>query len=124
MYDPIDGSDPAQAAAETAVQLVDTLGAEVALLAVLESSNHALTESLPGDPGRDDLAPQWRGALDRAADAAVNAGVSCHTAIDSGAVHEAIDYVDWIDADLVSMGTHGRSDLDRRGHSVPLLEFD
>lgn len=118
MYDsivvPVDGSDPAQAAAETAVQLADTLDAEVSLLAVLESSNHALTESLPDDPGRDDLAHQWRQDLDRAADAAATAGVSCQTAIESGTIHEAIDdHVDRIDADLVSMGTHGRSGLDR-----------
>lgn len=118
MYDsiivPIDGSDPAQAAAETAVQLADTLDAEVSLLAVLEPSNRALTEPLPDDPDRDDLGSQWRGGLDQAADAAATAGVSCQTAIESGAAHEAIEeYVDRIDADLVSMGTHGRSGLNR-----------
>jgi nucleotide-binding universal stress UspA family protein len=118
MYDsivvPIDGSDPAQAAAETAVRLANTFDAELSLLAVLEASDRSFAEPLPNDPGREELDTTWVRALDRASTAAADAGVPCRTAIESGTVHEEIEaHADRVDADLVAMGTHGRTGINR-----------
>ena len=118
MYDtivvPVDGSDPAQAAAETAVQLADTFDADVSMLAVVEPSDNSPTESLPDAPGRDDLSSQWLQALDRAAATASKADIPCQTAIESGVAHtEIAAHADRVSADLVAMGTHGRTGIDR-----------
>ncbi|PHQ37388.1 hypothetical protein DJ69_16950 [Halorubrum persicum] len=118
MYDtivvPVDGSAPAQAAAETAVQLADTFDADVSLLAVVEPSDSSPTESLPDAPGRDDLSSQWLQTLDRAAATASKADVPCETAIESGVAHtEIAAHADRVGADLVAMGTHGRTGIDR-----------
>lgn len=118
MYDsivvPFDASDLAHAAAETAVRLADTLDAEVSLLAVLESPHHSRTEPLPDDPDREDLGTHWLQAIGRVEDTAADAGVTCRTTVESGAPYEEIEaHVDRVDADLVTMGTHGRTGLDR-----------
>lgn len=118
MYDtivvPVDGSDPAHAAVETAVQVAETFDAEVSFLAVVEPSERSLTEPLPDDPDRGDLDSQWLEAFDRAEARAAISGVPFQTSFESGAPHEELEsHAESVDADLVTMGTHGRTGLDR-----------
>jgi len=123
MYDsivvPFDASEPAEAAAETAVRVADIVDAEVSILAVAEPSHYPRTgvvsdDPLPDDPDREDLGTHWVQAIGRVEAAAADAGVSSRTTIEMGAPHERIEaHVDRVGADLVAMGTHGRTGLDR-----------
>lgn len=118
MYDsilvPVDGSEPAEAAAETAVQLANTTEADLSILAVLEPSYDATVDPVSDRPVRDNLGGQWLRALSRVEATADDSGVSYQTTVETGTVHEEIEArVDETDADLVAMGTRGRTGLDR-----------
>lgn len=123
MYDsilvPFDGSEPAEAAAETAVRMADTVDADLSILAVVEPPYYSRTEPvsddpLPDEPDREDLGTRWLQAIGRVEATAADAGVTCRTTVELGTPHEAIKArVDRSDTDLVAMGTHGRTGLDR-----------
>lgn len=141
MYDsilyPVDGSDGATAAIDNVEDLARTYDATVHVLLVAESSElHGLTgdvdateaHGLSGDPEgattgmrgsgsgsaelRDEVEAHGQTVVDEVADSLD--GVEAQTAVLGGIPHETIlDYADDHDVDIVVMGTHGRTGLDR-----------
>jgi nucleotide-binding universal stress UspA family protein len=118
MYDdilvPTDGSDASMAAVDEAVALADRLGSSIHVLSVVEQAQYAPMNT-PSPDFVDSLEANAREALDRAVERAETAGgTDVDGAVESGAAHEAIvSYVEDHDVDLVMMGTHGRTGLDR-----------
>ncbi len=114
MYDrilvPTDGSDVATAAAEAALSLARAFDSELHVISIVES------EPFPGfDQVTDELARLGRNAVSEMDAQATEAGVDVTTAVlENEPVHRAIlDYSDEHDIDLVVMGTHGRTGIDR-----------
>lgn len=116
MYDtilvPTDGSDAAERAIDEAVGIAENVGATVHALYVVDTS------SFQGDLVTDPLLEQ----LERGGEEAVTAvekragaaGVPIESTVTGGQAHRAIlDNAAEIDADLIVMGTHGRSGLNR-----------
>ncbi|WP_226023832.1 universal stress protein [Halomicrobium salinisoli] len=117
MYDtilvPTDGSEPADAAIEMALALADRFDASLRAINVVEFAR--LSKEVEGETSRriTELAePILASITERAADRGVS--VSTDIVETTDAVHRAIvDDADDHDADLVVMGTHGRTGLDR-----------
>jgi nucleotide-binding universal stress UspA family protein len=117
MYDrvliPTDGSDTAEAAAESAMTVAELFDAQLHVVHVLELGD------LPAeyeDVGADEFAHSGDESVSRIADRAMARGLDVErNTFDGGSrVHEALlAYVDDHDVDLVVMGTHGRTGLDR-----------
>ena len=110
---PTDGSDPADRAVDLAAALAAATGARLHAINVVdlgvvwgEADTGRVVEAL------DDTGQQ---TVDEAADRAADAGVGCvETAVLHGTPHrEVVDYAADHDADLVVIGTHGRSGLER-----------
>jgi len=121
MYDrllvPVDGSDPARAAARHALELAAVHGSTVHALYVVDTGTNWLTVSkrevreslrqLGESEGRGVLADVERLAAER--------NVPVVTELREGAVEGTIlDYAAEHDVDLVVMGTHGREGARRR----------
>lgn len=142
MYDrilyPTDGSTGAEAAFEHAQNLASTYGATVDVLSVIDTNDVGF--GLPGEhhvgegPGlvgdqrggavgmvgtradpedvRTDLRERGQALVDEVA--AEFEGVETRTAVRGGEPQQVIrDYADEHDVDLVVMGTHGRTGVDR-----------
>jgi len=116
MYDqilvPTDGSEGTEGAVEHAIDLARTYDATLHTLYVV-NTNVGIDSSVIGtlealeEAGEDAM----EAVIDRAKDAGVG---TIEGAVAQGTPHRAIlDYVDEHDVDLVVMGTHGRSGLDR-----------
>ena len=110
---PTDGSAIARNAAESAIRLATRFDATVHALYVL-----GLDELPPGADvdGTDALATVGERAVDEITEMASEAGVDVDAEIveSSGPVHEAIiDNASDHDSDLIVMGTHSRTGLDR-----------
>lgn len=116
MYDrillPTDGSEGTDRAVDEAIDLAAETGAELHVLFVIEDLPYApeMTE--------DRLEMHLRGIGEEATEAirerAEEAGVTVQTAIEDGTPHlEILEYVDREAIELVIMGTHGRSGLDK-----------
>jgi nucleotide-binding universal stress UspA family protein len=108
---PTDGSDAADGAVDRALELAETYGATVhALYAVrpvytVEDGLDRVYAALEADGER---------ATSEIAERAAEAGVDAVTEVRRGPPHsEILDYVDEHGVDLVVMGTHGRTGLDR-----------
>ncbi|RJS97636.1 universal stress protein [Halococcus sp. IIIV-5B] len=121
MYDriliPTDGSEGALAAARHGLALATTFESQVHLLSVVDERTYSSSIADVDSAVRDQ-----REAFERAATEAVRTleeladetPVTCHTAVEHGVPHAVIaSYLDRHDIDLVSMGTHGRTGLDR-----------
>lgn len=112
---PTDGSQCSEAAIAHALELAQKLGSKVTFLYVLEdpTRNLWLTPEMPYVPELlQDLEGAAKAALDRAMALAQQAGVAAQTRQVSakpvdGILEEAKN------ADLVVMGTHGRSGIDK-----------
>jgi nucleotide-binding universal stress UspA family protein len=141
MYDtilyPVDGSDGAAAARDHVEDLARTYDATVHVLFVAQNpALHGLagdvdTPDAPGMGGepegsttgmrgsgtgsaelQSEVEARGQAVVDEVADALE--GVETRTAVLAGAPHEAIlDYADDHGVDIVVMGTHGRTGLDR-----------
>jgi nucleotide-binding universal stress UspA family protein len=109
---PTDGSDPASRAADHAVGLAATTDADLHAVHVVDTGVvHAGVDS---EAVVEALEAAGREALDRVVTTAEEAGVTAHTDVRRGRPHEAIlDYATEVDADLVAMGTHGRTGIQR-----------
>ncbi|WP_132058695.1 universal stress protein [Halorussus amylolyticus] len=110
---PTDGSEGAGAAVERAIDLAKTYDAELHALNVV----NVATLSVEVNTARiiESLEEQGADATEAVVERAETAGVGdVQTAVVHGIPHGAIlEYVEDHDIDLVVMGTHGRSGLDR-----------
>ncbi|WP_256296964.1 universal stress protein [Haloarchaeobius salinus] len=112
MYDtvlfPTDGSDATNRARRHAIDLARQYDATLHVLSVV-------TE----DPYRDETAAERASeeaerTVETVANAAREDGVDVTTAVRQGVPHEAVlDYADEAAADMIVMGTHGRTGVDR-----------
>jgi nucleotide-binding universal stress UspA family protein len=138
MYDnlllPTDGSDAMQGVIEHAVELAAEHDARLHTLYV---ANTASLSDLPADAGweniTESLHQEGENALARVTDYAEGYSVTVETEVREGApAKEVIQYADHHDCDIVVMGTHGRSGVDRlllgsvaekvvRSSTVPVL---
>ncbi|RJX43706.1 universal stress protein [Halonotius aquaticus] len=117
MYDtilvPTDGSEPAGAAVDHAVDLAANSGATLHALSVVDSSAYASLD-VSSEQVLDSLETRAGEATETIAETAADAGVETVTEVSIGSPHEQItDYAEAVDADLIVMGTHGRTGLDR-----------
>ena len=117
MYDeilvPTDGSEASRRAIEHAVDLASKYGARIHALYVVDTSVYATLET-GAEVVVEALEEEGESAVRAVEDAAREAGVEVVTEVADGSVHDAIAaYVDDNDVDLVVMGTHGRTGLDR-----------
>ena len=109
---PTDGSEASTAAADHAIELASTNDATLRLLYVVDVSTLAADDF--GTVLLDNLEENGRAALDDLAARAEAAGVECVTVVETGTPHrEIVADVEGSDVDLVVMGTHGRTGLDR-----------
>jgi nucleotide-binding universal stress UspA family protein len=109
---PTDGSEGINRAAAEAIALAAEVDAELHVLFVVEEIPHA-SEMMSGQ-----LTAQIRqigeDAIEDIRERADDAGIDLESHIEEGIPHQAIlKYADDADIDLVVMGTHGRSGLDR-----------
>jgi len=109
---PTDGSDGASAALDEAVDLAAAFDATVHSLYVVDVA------AVGSEAGAVDLVESFEqmgeDAVDAAATRARDAGVEATGAVRTGSPHRAIlDYAEDTGIDLVVMGTHGRTGLER-----------
>lgn len=114
---PTDGSDPARAAARHAVSLARGFDATVHLLSVVDEGGYS-----KGLVDYDAQMREHRAALEAEAREAIadiepivaEADRTCITAVEHGSPHDVIEsYATLEGIDLIAMGTHGRTGLDR-----------
>ena len=109
---PTDGSAHADAALEHALAIGDHLEADVHVVTSVDVSPAELGEGT--DLRLDRLETHAQSVVDDAADRAASAGLEVTTAVRHGSIARTIGaYADEHDVDLVVMGTHGRSGIDR-----------
>jgi nucleotide-binding universal stress UspA family protein len=121
MYDrillPFDGSAPATAAARHALELAGTYDAELHAVFVVDTDTGWLTvsKSEVREALRELGDDESERVLSEVERLAAEAGVGLSTTVLEGHPAEAIvDHAADSDADLVVMGTHGRSGIGRR----------
>ncbi|WP_254537944.1 universal stress protein [Halomarina litorea] len=108
---PTDGSDGARVAVDHALDLATTFDARLHALYVV---NPMYASDLAVERVIDALTDVGERATDDIADRARAAGVECVTRVERGpAYRRIVEYVENNDVDLVVMGTHGRTGLDR-----------
>ena len=117
MYDeilvPTDGSEASRRAIEHAVDLASKYDARIHALYVVDTSVY-LTLETGAEMVIESLEEEGKSAVRAVEDAATAAGVEVVTEVVDGSAHDAIlSYVADNGIDLVVMGTHGRTGLDR-----------
>jgi nucleotide-binding universal stress UspA family protein len=128
---PTDGSRGSSVASDHALELADEHGATVHALHVVSP---AAAEGLARpEAAVDGLREHGEELVDRVARRAGKRGIPCETAVREGAPAGTIrEYADEVGADVVVMGTHGRTGIQRyllgsvaervvRSSSVPVL---
>lgn len=117
MYDhiliPTDGSDAAEAAVDQAVGLATEFDAVLHVLYVVDTS--AVAPEMGAASVLDAFEQAGQTAVDEVIDTAQSAGVgTVEGMVGRGSPHKTIlEYTDNNDIDLIVMGTHGRTGLDR-----------
>ena len=113
---PTDGSENAEAAAEHAIGLAGAFDATIRVLNVVDAA------ALVGGVDEFDAGPQVERALESVGDRAVatieemasEAGLTATGEVLTGRPHRSIvDHAEEVGADLIAMGTHGRTGLER-----------
>lgn len=119
MYDrilvPTDGSEAAEAAAETGLELAESFGATVHVLYVIdESASKLLLSSKSMRDTIAELSKRGEAATTTIADRARDAGVAVETDVVRGmGIHDAIvEYAVDNDVDVIVMGTAGRRGIE------------
>ncbi|MFC7097711.1 universal stress protein [Halobaculum marinum] len=108
---PTDGSTAVQGAIDRALDLAETYGATLHALAVVEPI-YTVNEGLGSI--YDTLESDAHEAVEEVADRGEAADVTVITAQRTGVPHrEILEYADEEGIDLIVMGTHGRTGLDR-----------
>ncbi|AXG06394.1 universal stress protein [Haloplanus rubicundus] len=109
---PTDGSEGTRGAVEHAINLATTYDATLHTIYVVDT-NVGIDASVPGT--LDTLEEAGENAIDGVLQQAEAAGVkTIEGVVAQGTPHQAIlDHIDEHDIDLVVMGTHGRTGLDR-----------
>jgi nucleotide-binding universal stress UspA family protein len=112
---PTDGSDAAEAAVDHAVAVAEACGATVRVLSVVDTrALAAQSELAPSDVMLESLEERSEHAVNEVAERCEAAGLSVETAVARGAPSRAVcEDAAENNADLVVMGTRGRSGLDR-----------
>jgi nucleotide-binding universal stress UspA family protein len=110
---PTDGSEGAEAAIGPAVDIASTYDARVHALSVIDTM--AMGVDVRSDMILETLEESARSAVETIDEQAAHASVSAvETAIQHGYPYRAIrSYVEENDIDLIVMGTHGRSGIER-----------
>jgi nucleotide-binding universal stress UspA family protein len=110
---PTDGSDPAMAAAEEAIGIADRFGARIHAVYVVDTA--ALPATVDVGYVSETLEAAGEEATAAVVERAREAGVDvADPAVVYGSPHSAVlDYVADHGIDLVVMGTHGRSGIER-----------
>ncbi|WP_231188713.1 universal stress protein [Haladaptatus sp. DYF46] len=124
MYDrillPVDGSEGAKTAIEQAITHAQTYDAELHVLHVIDQSAVELTtpsiEGISTDVVYEQLNEQGQALVNEVTEETNEAGVTTTTEIvEYGSPYEEIQsYAAEQDIDLIVIGTHGRSGLDRQ----------
>lgn len=111
---PTDGSENAGKAMEFAAGFATHYGATVHLLSVVDEP--ALGAAVGSSPVVDHLEDNAQETVADGATTVRNAGVDdVETAVETGSVPDTVrSFATDIDADLIAMGTHGRTGLDER----------
>lgn len=129
-----DGSEPAEAAAQLGLDLAGAFDAAVHVVSVVDTGPLG-DHRLPGDEASaaEALGERATTLVERLAHRATERGLTTTSATPSGtAAVEIVDYAESVDADLVVLGTRGRTGVDRvvlgsvaervvRSSSVPVL---
>ena len=138
MYDriliPTDGSECADSAVEHALDIAAQYDAELHVLSIVDSRD--VSHSAPAispEQVQQTLRDRAESVVESVADRAEAAGVTVVTAVESGIPDDVVvEYAADEDCDLIVMGTHGRTGLERyllgsvtertvRRSSVPVL---
>ena len=117
MYDrillPTDGSPGSDHVVDQAAELAATTGATLYVVSVVDEEASFVTPETV-EATREALTDAGERAVARAADRATGTDVTVETEVRTGTPHQVIvEYADEIDADVIVMGTHGRSGLER-----------
>lgn len=113
---PTDGSDPARAALDRAVDLARTYDANIHVLYVVDVGDVGLLtpSDAPAEGVRNSLRRTAERIVADAVSVAEEAGVPAESTVTIGIPHvEILDAADELDVDLVVVGTHGRTGLTR-----------
>ncbi|MFW6321937.1 MAG: universal stress protein [Halohasta sp.] len=110
---PTDGGPASEIATDHAVELAAQYDARLHALYVLDTTAYAALEA-GSEMVTSALREQGEAALDAVSESADAAGVSVTAEFVTGTPHkQIIAYADDADIDLIVMGTHGRTGLDR-----------
>jgi nucleotide-binding universal stress UspA family protein len=118
MYDrillPTDGSPGVETAVEQALDLATLSGGTVHALNVVDTRDYSTLPEGKWLTVESEFEQRGEAAVEEVADAAAHRDVPAETAIERGLPHETIlEYAADHDVDVVVMGTHGRSGLNR-----------
>jgi len=109
---PTDGSDAVDPAVERAIDLAETYGARLHALNVVNIASLSVEVNTPSVI--ESLEDGGEAAVEAVAERAADAGVDVTTGVVHGTPYRSIlEYADENDIDMIVMGTHGRSGLDR-----------
>lgn len=111
---PFDGSDPAEAAVDHALELATRTGGTVHAVHVVDPGLIAAPADSASARIVDELEAAGESMTERIADRARDRGVDAATAVRNGVPASVLlDYADEHDVDLVAMGTAGRTGVNR-----------
>ncbi|MFD1586920.1 universal stress protein [Halorientalis brevis] len=118
MYDdiliPTDASPGAEEAISEAIELAALTDATVHALYVVDTTNYPTLPDGKWATVEEALEGEGKRAVDAIADRAADAGLDAVTAVETGTPHkEILDYAETNDVDLVVMGTHGQTGIDK-----------
>jgi nucleotide-binding universal stress UspA family protein len=112
---PTDGSDGATAALDHAVGAAEAYGAALHVVSVVDRRVVLAADPDEKESVRADLTDEATEAVERLAGRAREVGIETTTAIPEGVPHREIcAYADRTGADLLVIGTHGRTGRERR----------